>query len=270
MIGARFRIDSDIARQSALSARIARGQADIARTTRLAVASDDPLAAAQIARLDAARIDRAAWSANAEHALALTDAADAVLGSAQDRIDRARELATIAASATASPADRATIAREIADIADDLVALASTRTADGDQLFPATARAIPVGNGIRIEPVPSSVAAFGDTVDTLRRAASAIAGSDPAARDAALSEIVARGARMADVRGASGVRAARIDAVRERLSDADVRDAATRSTLADTDIAATVARIQGDQLALDASRGLFARINARTLFDLLG
>lgn len=260
MIGARFRIDSDIARQSALSARIARGQADIARTTRLAVASDDPLAAAQIARLDAARIDRAAWSANAEHALALTDAADAVLGSAQDRIDRARELATIAASATASPADRATIAREIADIADDLVALASTRTA----------RAIPVGNGIRIEPVPSSVAAFGDTVDTLRRAASAIAGSDPAARDAALSEIVARGARMADVRGASGVRAARIDAVRERLSDADVRDAATRSTLADTDIAATVARIQGDQLALDASRGLFARINARTLFDLLG
>ena len=43
-----------------------------------------------------------------------------------------------------------------------------------------------------------------------------------------------------------------------------------RSSIEDTDLAATIARVQTNQLSLDAAQSLFARINRRTLFDLLG
>ena len=65
-------------------------------------------------------------------------------------------------------------------------------------------------------------------------------------------------------------RAARFDALRDRFIDSGASIAEERGGIEGTDIAATIARVQADQLSLDAAQSLFARINRRTLFDLLG
>jgi flagellar hook-associated protein 3 FlgL len=40
--------------------------------------------------------------------------------------------------------------------------------------------------------------------------------------------------------------------------------------LEDTDLTAAIARLNAQQLTLDAAQAAFARINRRSLFDLLG
>jgi flagellar hook-associated protein 3 FlgL len=72
------------------------------------------------------------------------------------------------------------------------------------------------------------------------------------------------------VRGEHGVRAARIDAVRERLEAGSLQIEEERSGLEDTDISRVVAQINAKQLTLEAAQAAFARINRNTLFDLLG
>ncbi len=72
------------------------------------------------------------------------------------------------------------------------------------------------------------------------------------------------------VRGEQGIRAARIDSARDRLIAVQTSGSEERDGLEATDTPGTIARIQGDQLALDAAQALFAKVNRRTLFDLLG
>ncbi len=266
MTGLRLGIERDIARQAALSARITRAQGDIASGKRIDRASDDPAAAARVAQLATAQTDGSAWAANADRAAALSASGDATLASAESLIDRARELATGSVSASASPQDRAAAAAELAALADDLDALAATKDAGGASLFPDQPLAIPVGAGERIAVSLSRADAFGDASTVLRQASAKIAQGDPSALD----QLAATGDRLTAARSVLGTRAARIERVRERLTDTSARQAEERGALEETDIAATVARSQADQLSLDAARGLFARVNRQTLFDLLG
>jgi len=273
MAGIRFRIDSDIARQAQLAARIARGQSDIASQKRLQAASDDPAAAARIGELRRAQIDGAAWRANAEAGAALAAIADSTLGSVGVLLDRARELATNAASDTLSAADRGTIALELRSIADEVDSLAAATDATGQPVFPATPIAVPVGRGLALNSTTAQADAFevgGVDMGTLLRNAATQIAAGGAGRAAALAAVTMAGEQLASVRGEQGSRAARLDNVRERLIDAAADTAEERSSLEDTDLAATIARVQADQLSLDAVQATFTRINRRTLFDLLG
>ena len=273
--GTRHRIDVDVARQSVLSARIARGQSDIASGTRLQRASDDPAAAARAAQLGRTRIDTAAWSTVVAGGVALAARADTALVAGQDVLDRARELMTTSLSGTAGDVDRRNAADALRGMADDLDALALTTDASGARVFPDGAPlALPVGANTTIAPTLSVADAFAtggrSFATTLRDAAAAMTQSGAAPRDAALANLVAAAEAVADARATIGGRAARLDAIATRLSDGDVELRAELSTLTGTDVPATIARIQADQLALDASRALFARVNRSTLFDLLG
>lgn len=270
--GTRFRINADVARQSALSARIARGQSDIATGKRV---NDDPAASTRAASVERARVDTAVWSSIVGRASTLAGQADATLGSAQDVLDRARELVTTLASGTATAADRTTAGDALRGMADDLDALALTTEPSGARVFPDGAPLrVPVGPSATIAPTLSRGEAFAvdgtSIATTLRDAAAALAQDGAAPRDAALTAIVAAVGHLADARAIVGGRAARLDAIATRLSDGDVAMQEELSTLTETDVPATVARIQSDQLALDASRALFARVNKSTLFDLLG
>lgn len=273
--GTRFRVDLDIARQSALSARIARGQSDIATGTRLQAASDDPAASARAAQVGRSRIDGAAWRDVANAGAALAARADSALASAGDTLDGARELMTTSMSGTASDADRRSAADALRGMADDLDALSLTTDAGGTRVFlDGAPLALPVGQGTTITPTLSIVDAFASGgrsfAATLREAAAALTQPDQARRDAALTAVVAAVDTLADARAVIGGRAARLDAIAERLTDGDARLREELSILTETDIPATVARMSADQLALDASRALFARVNKSTLFDLLG
>lgn len=272
MAGIRVRIDQDIARQAALAARIARNQAAVSTQKRLASASDDPAAAARIGQLRRTQSAEAAWSSNVGAGIALAASADATLGNLAALFDRARELAVNAGSDALSAADRNTIALELRAIADEADSLSAATDATGAPVFPATPLKLPVGLNLTVEATTSRSAAFmlgaRDMGTLLRDSANLIAAGGPA-RATALTDITTAADQIATVRGEQGNRAARLDTLRIRLIDSAASIAEERSTLEDTDLAAAIARVQADQLSLDAAQASFARINRRTLFDLL-
>lgn len=272
--GTRYRIGASITAQAALTARIARGQTDIALGKRLRTASDDPAASARIGHIAQVRTDASAWRDVASHGGALTALADTTLGSVQTAVDRARELATRAASDSTSFGDRGTIAAELRGIADDVEMLGRTVDVRGMRVFPdEPPLALAVSRDERVAPTLAHADAFGSADQNLasliRAAADAVVGSD-AERGVALDTIVAAGDRVAGAHAVIGMRGARLEAIMTRLTDRAAVLAEEQGMLEDTDVAATVARIQADQLSLDASRSLFARVNRQSLFDLLG
>ncbi len=273
MTGVRFRIDADIARQGQLAARIARGQADISSGKRIQAASDDPAASVRVAQLRRTQTNETAWRTNVDNGISLAARADATLGSVATLLDRARELATNGASETLSDKDRATIALELRTIADEMDSLTRATDATGQRVFPDAPLRVPVGDSLTLTATTSRADAFDiagrDMATILRDAATGIT-TNTAGRAAALAGVTAAVDHVATVRGEQGARAARFDALRDRLIDSNTAIAEERSSIEDTDLAATIARVQADQLALDAAQGLFARINRRTLFDLLG
>jgi flagellar hook-associated protein 3 FlgL len=273
MTGIRFRIDAAIRHQGALATRIARGQADITSGKRILAASDDPAAAVRIAQLRRTQTNEATWRGNVDIGIALAARADDTLGNVATLLDRARELATTGANETLSDKDRATIALELRSIADEVDSLSNGTDAAGQPIFPATPLHLPVGDSLSLTATTSRSDAFTvgarDIATILRDAATGITTST-AGRAAALSDVTTASEHIATVRGEQGARGARFDALRDRLIDSASAIAEERSSIEDTDLAATIARVQTDQLALDAAQSLFARINRRTLFDLLG
>ena len=273
MTGIRFRIDAAIRHQGALAARIARGQADITTGKRIQAASDDPAAAVRIAQLRRTQTSQSAWRANVDVGIALAARADASLGNVAAIIDRARELATLGASETLSNKDRATIALEIRSIADEVDNLSDGTDATGQPVFPAAPLRFPVGETLTLTATTARSDAFevgGRDMATMLRAAATGITTSTAGRATALADITAASDQLSAVRGEQGARAARFDALRDRLIDSATAISEERSSIEDTDLAATIARVQTDQLSLDAAQSLFARINRRTLFDLLG
>jgi flagellar hook-associated protein 3 FlgL len=276
--GTRFRMDLDISRQAGLSARIARGQSDISTGKRLIAPSDDPAASARIAVLRRQEIDVRAWSANADGAASVAARADSALSAVGSLLARARELVTSASSDTLNDADRAGIASELAGLADEIDGLSNETDAGGARVFPiGAALQVPVGNGLTLAATTTYADAFTAAtaggpvgIATVLRNAGAALGLGPVARAAALADVVAASEHISAVGGEQGTRAARIDGARDRLVTVKTDGVEERQALEATDVTGTIARIQGDQLALDASQALFAKVNRRSLFDLLG
>ncbi|AYJ85207.1 flagellin-like protein (plasmid) [Sphingomonas paeninsulae] len=276
--GTRFRIDTDIARQTALSARIARGQSDISTTMRLQSASDDPAASARIAVLRGEAIDAVAWKTNIGAATALAARVDSNLGNVGTLLVRARELVTSGASDTLSTSDRASIASELANLADQIDGLSAETDSSGARLYPSgAALQIPMGKNLTLTATTTVSDAFTVTLPSgaldiatiLRNAAAAMSGST-AARAAAVSDVGAASDHISAVNGEQGMRAARIDAVANRLTTVSTNGTEELSSLQQTDVAATIAHISADQLSLNAAQAIFAKVNKQTLFDLIG
>ena len=282
--GTRARLTAEIARQGRLAQDIARGQADISNKTRLQAPSDDPAAAARVADIRRTQADQKIWSSNLEAASGVAAQVDTTLKGVGTAIDRARELMLSASTDTLSASDRAAIAVELRGIADDIQSYSAETDSRGYPLFPTTdALLIPISPSVRVAATASRADIFGnvptgagpaDLEQIIRAAAAATEITDQTARTAAsaasLTDIEAASDHMSAGRGEQGVRAARIDSVRERLAASGLLLDEERGGLEDTDIAATAARINALQLSLEAAQAVFARVNRQTLFDLLG
>lgn len=282
--GTRYRMSAEIQRQARLSNEIARGQADVSTNNRLQAASDDPLAAARVSELARAKANQAIWKANIETAASQAAQVDGVMGNLQSAVDRVRELMISGSNATLNDDDRAAIVTELRGIADDIRAAQTTKDSRGQAIFPSgDPLLVPIADGLRVASTASRTALFeglqtaGGTADLdaiVDAAADALALTDPAARsaaaDIALGDVGGAVSHLASARAEQGVRAARIDAVRDQLEETGVRQEEERQGLEDTDVAATVARINAKMLSLQAAQAVFARVNKSTLFDLLG
>ena len=136
-----MRVSNDTLRSSFLAAlesaqrRLIDTQAKVSSGKRVNKPSDDPVAAARIAHLDASlsRLDQ--YKSNSDFARNQLGLEESSLNSVLDNLQRVRELALQANNATTSDSDRRDIAAEVSQAKDALLAIANTTDVDGRHLF---------------------------------------------------------------------------------------------------------------------------------------
>jgi len=272
--GTGSRMTQEATRQARLAAQIAAKQAQISTGKRLQRASDDPAATARIADLSRTQTNDNARARNISLAISMTAQADGQLRNMSQLLARTQELTISGASAALTPSGRATLSHEIRAMADEIDAMASVKFATGAALFANKApNPIRFDDTIAFAPVPARQAIFetGGIAITqiMRDAASAIAAGDLMLTGAALTALNGAVNHAADAQAEIGVNAARLDRLQEFSAQRGITLSEELSTLADTDLGAAIAELKTMTLTLEAAQGAFARINRRTLMELL-
>lgn len=275
--GTRHRLTLEINRQSRLAQEIARAQVEVATGKRIQAPSDDPIGSARVAELGRAQANEATWLRNIDTASALAARSDTVLTSVALSLERANELMIAASNGTLSDANRATIAGELREIATELAQLRDARDPRGAPLFRTNgALEVPVSEGVRIAPVADRASIFDapvDVVASINAAVTAITEPDPATRktlsQAALAGVDQAFAQVTNARADQGVRANRLDALRERLENSGIQLEEQRAAIEGTNIPEVIARLESRKLSLEAAQAIFARLNKSSLFDII-
>lgn len=272
------RLSLEISRQLSMARNVAKTQIQIGTGQRIERASDDPGAAARVAQLVRTQSNVESWSANVTLAQSLASHADSILSQLSDRAIEAQATFVSAGDSALGADYRAAVANELRSVATEMSEMATTRNSLDQPLFASSnAAKIPVSDGLLVAPVPSADEVFQtggvSLAQQLRDAADALEIADPAARKLAYDQSIQKLNDMvehiATVRSDVGVRANRLDALENRLADQKIELTAERSGLEDTDITEAVARLNSQQLTLEAAQAAFARISKKTLFDIL-
>lgn len=271
-VGNRMMIE--INRQQSLARAIADTQVKVSTGRKIQRASDDPVAAARVATIGRSQANNKAWSVNLDTGLSLNSQADTAVSGMADHMAKARELMLAGASGALSPADRQTLAMQLDGIAAELDGLAGRRTASGQPLFSAgTALSVRYDATTVLAPVPSLAQMFdvsGVSLSQMTRdAATALRSGSSVAISASLTTLDTGISHTADALGDIGQRGARLQSLQEASRIQDIDFAAERSNLESTDLSEAIALLNAQTLTLDAAQAAFARINRRTLFDVL-
>lgn len=271
-VGNRMMIE--INRQQSLARAIADTNVAISTGKKIQKSSDDPVAAARVAVIGRSQSNNKAWSVNLDTGLSLNSQADTAVTGMADRMAKVRELMLAGANGALSPADRQTLATQLDGIATELDGLAGRRTASGQPLFSTgTALSVRYDATTTFAPVPSRAQVFdvgGVSLSQMTRdAATALRSGSSAAINTSLSTLDTGISHTADVIGDIGQRGARLQSLQEASRVQDIDFAAERSNLESTDLSEAIALLKEQTLTLDAAQAAFARINRRTLFDVL-
>lgn len=274
---------TDSSMQAAMLRRIQQGYGQMARASeaiasgqRIRTGADDPVAAAELRRIDT---ERATLSAGLERARDLTgplQTAEAALGEGSDALLRAYELAIQAGNGTYDATSRAAAAAEVRQIKASLLAVANTQF-DGRYVFGGLAedrppydptgafqgdaggREVEILAGLSVEATVAGDAAFGgsgggvDVFATLDALAAALEANDPTTLPA-LAEDLAQGRdQLTALRADLGARlnlVTRTTAFAERLQDSLT---ARRRDLVDTDVAVAATELSQAETTLQAA-----------------
>ena len=116
-------------------ARLQRTQEELASGKRILSPSDDPVAAAQISSLrsELSRIET--FQRNIDLATSELASTETTIATAEDILNRARDLAVRASNASMDETAKRGIATEIDSLRDQLLALANTKNASGEYVF---------------------------------------------------------------------------------------------------------------------------------------
>lgn len=266
----KVRFDRQVSLMADIAGRLQRTQGQIATGQRLVRASDDPVAAARVARVDRQTQMIAAWRANGTLAMLAAEQADAALQGMTEAFHRARELVVLGASGTLSPADRQTLAVEMDGLAASVGNLAMARDASGQPIFPDGPLLYPLAAAIQLPAAPARTELSVGGRSLAQLLADAAQNIRNNAAPAAFADLDAGDAQLGSVRAHQGVRMTEIDAQMTRLEGEATSLKITRAADGDTDLTTAVPALQRDQLVLDATQAAFARTTRRTLFDLLG
>ncbi len=126
-----MRYDSVTTNLSSLSSRQAKAAQEAQTGVRVNLPSDDPIAAAQLARLSASQDQITARQSTLTSVRGDAELSESQLQQASDLMARAKELATQGANGSLGADERTAMAKQITDIKAQLVAVANTKGANG-------------------------------------------------------------------------------------------------------------------------------------------
>lgn len=268
------RMSFEIARQARLAKAVERSQIAISTGKRMQRPSDDPSASTRIASIRRTQSDQASWQRNIDLGSSLTSQADGVLRTLNERLGRVQELVVQGASAALSPRDRVTIAAEIRGIAKEVETLKLAQSSLGQPLFGSgTPREIRFAHEVVFAPIPAQATIFeasGQPLEQhLTRFAMAVESGDRGLLEPALVDASSLVAHGSDAAALIGNAASRLQRLAEANASRTIDLATERSLIEDSDITTVISTLNAQQLTLEAAQAAFARINRRTLIDLL-
>lgn len=297
-----YQFNSATERMQEIQARITRIQAQVSSGQQLTHPSDDADTTAAILRVESAIARQDHYAQTIAMVQDRLKSEETALRGSSDLITRLKELSLQAATATASPEDRANIATVMESVGRGLLALSSTRDADGHYLFSGTRGAVsPWGSD------PQSLASYGgDTtsvsvrvgdqtlVAATRTGLDAFEGivrsgprggervgffrvvqdlvtsvrrSDMQGMTRGIAEMDTLGAGIGRALSRNGSDQSDLTAQLARIDETRLRLKATLSGIRDTDYAEAISQLQKESLGLQAAQSTFAKTTELSLFN---
>ncbi len=283
MLSTNYSLTAEIGRQSALESQIAQLQTNISSGVQVHVASDNPLAAAQIATIGRQQADESVYSSNVKTAQATISLVDTNLTGVTTSLNRAKELMLEASNGTMSDTDRTAAITELQGIATSLNTAANQTDASGNPLFVkgAAATQIPIGKGTTVAAADSYDEVFGGVTLTdgsttsiatvLANSIAALQTTDPTARQAAvnssLNALDSSADHISDAQSDVGVRETQLNNTADALATSAINLTDERSGFESTDLTAAAATLSSKMTTLNAAQSVLATLSKISLFD---
>lgn len=271
---------AEIRRQQKLSQDIIAGQTAISTGITLNKPSDNGLAWVQVSEVGRAQAQQAAWQANVSYGKTRAGNAEANLSEIDNLLTRAQELATSARNGSLNDTSRAAIVEEMTTIRTTIGELLNQKDYQGTPVFDDTASTlVPVSRGLNLavvgtrQEVSEGIDVKGTPMSLdaiLTQTIAAVEAKDDSAIAASVDAVKAGQTHIAVEQAKQGVRSDRLETIGNRLTEVDLDLTEQRAGLESSDYQSVIAKLQSNLLQLDAAQSAFARINQKTLFDLIG
>ena len=269
-------------------------QTELATGKRINLPSDDPAGTATVMRLSADIANDNEAQRVGQNAIGRLNAADAALGSLDDILQRARELAVQGGTATISPADEQNIAAEVNQLANQAIQLGNTNfggvyifggtqtttapfTAVGGQT-PTSAtyngNATPInlmlGAGASVQVDAPGSQAIAPAITALIALRDGLnSGTPQQASSAAIGQIDNALDNVQTQRGTIGARTNGLTTLLAQIGDETTNLTGMQSNLADVDITDVTVRLQSAQNVYQAALGTAAKVIVPSLAEFL-
>ncbi len=271
---------AEMRRQQKLSQSIVDGQTAISTGITLNKPSDDALAWVQVSDIGRAQAQQAAWQANVSYGTTRAATAESNLSEINNLLTRAQELVTSARNGSLNDTSRAAIVEELGTIRTTIDEMLNQTDYQGTPVFDdGQSTLVPVSRGLNLavvgtrQEVSEGIDVNGAPMsinDVLSASISAIQSGVDADIATSLDGVKAAQAHITVEQAKQGVRSDRLEVIGDRLTDVDIDLTERRADLESTDLQQVISRLQSQLLQLEAAQSAYARINQKTLFDIIG
>ena len=271
---------AEIRRQQQLSQSIVDGQTSISTGITLNKPSDDALAWVQVSDIGRAQAQQSAWQTNVSYGTTRAATAESNLSEINSLLTRAQELVTSARNGSLNDTSRAAIVEELGTIRTTIDEMLNQTDYQGTPVFDdGQSTLVPVSRGLNLavvgtrQEVSEGIDVNGAPMsinDVLSASISAIQSGVDADIATSLDGVKAAQAHITVEQAKQGVRSDRLEVIGDRLTDVDIDLTERRADLESTDLQQVISRLQSQLLQLEAAQSAYARINQKTLFDIIG
>ena len=271
---------AEMRRQQKLSQSIVDGQTAISTGITLNKPSDDALAWVQVSDIGRAQAQQAAWQANVSYGTTRAATAESNLSEINNLLTRAQELVTSARNGSLNDTSRAALVEELGTIRTTIDEMLNQTDYQGTPVFDdGQSTLVPVSRGLNLavvgtrQEVSEGIDVNGASMsitDVLSASIGAIQSGVDADIATSLDGGKAAQAHITVEQAKQGVRSDRLEVIGDRLTDVDIDLTERRADLESTDLQQVISRLQSQLLQLEAAQSAYARINQKTLFDIIG